>query len=100
MMTTYRKIKDKLKSSGSGTGCKWPYFGVIDEQYDLKAAVQPRPDLIGGSLEEEKHEKHVEKKRRSRKKDEDEKHYDFFLRKTKMSRDRESKLLLNYTGKN
>jgi hypothetical protein len=24
--------------------------------------VQPRPDLIGGSLEEEKHEKHVEKK--------------------------------------
>jgi hypothetical protein len=62
MMTTYRKIKDKLKSSGSGTGCKWPYFGVIDEQYDLKAAVQPRPDLIGGSLEEEKHEKHVEKK--------------------------------------
>jgi hypothetical protein len=62
MMTTYRKIKDKIKSSGSGTGCKWPYFGVIDEQYDLKAAVQPRPDLIGGSLEEEKHEKHVEKK--------------------------------------
>jgi hypothetical protein len=35
MMTTYRKCKDKLKTSGSGTGSKWA-------------------ELIGSSLEEEK----------------------------------------------
>jgi hypothetical protein len=73
MMTTYRKIKDKLKSSGSGTGCKWPYFDIIDEQYGFKAAVQPHPDLIRGSLEEENNEEHVGKKGEVEKKTENEK---------------------------
>jgi hypothetical protein len=78
MMTAYRKCKDKLKTSGSGTGSKWAYFDIIDEHYGAKASVNPQPKLIGSSLEEEKKDisENVEKKT-----EDEEKMYDLEYKK-------------------
>jgi hypothetical protein len=82
MMTAYRKCKDKLKTSGSGTGSKWAYFDIIDEHYGAKASVIPQPELIGSSQEEEKKDisENVEKKT-----EDEEKMYDleYFKKKKK-----------------
>lgn len=53
MMTTYRKCKDKTKQSRAEATNKWPYFDIIDEQYGVKQAVNPHPDLLASSLQEE-----------------------------------------------
>jgi hypothetical protein len=78
MMTTYRKCKDKLKTSGSGTGSKWAYFDIIDEHYGAKASGNPQPEVIGSSLEEEKKDisENVEKKT-----EDEEKMYDLKYKK-------------------